>query len=204
FASVHDLIIGTLTGRNYGWKPSEYDTAVHHIASIIRDDDGTGDLAMVARGGRFMVEMPGYTSYANVFSGFTDYQGSYLYDPRAIVYNLISPEKRIDMRGDNSSDEEILDAIATLIEAYLRNLTFAQATNGVDFFGVGTPISNASPFDLFLIKNQLPQLPGVGEPPLQYSQRLLQLLNGLAHPQYIGDPGDGHFETHTQKFRFGP
>jgi hypothetical protein len=28
FASAHDLIIATLTGRNYGWKPEEYATAV--------------------------------------------------------------------------------------------------------------------------------------------------------------------------------
>ena len=45
FASAHDLIIGTLTGRNYGWKPGEYAAAVHHIASIIRNDDGLGYLA---------------------------------------------------------------------------------------------------------------------------------------------------------------
>ena len=204
FASVHDLIIGTLTGRNYGWKPSEYATAVHHIASIIRNDDGMGYLATLARGGRFMVEMPGYAAYANVFSGFTDYQGSYILDPRALVYDLISPEYCIDMRGDNSSDEEILNAIATLVEAYLRNLTFSQATNGVDFFGFGTPIFNGSPFDLFLIKNRLPQSPDQGETPLRYAQRLLHLLTRLPNPQYIADPADGHFDTHTQKFRFGP
>src|SRR5262249_28353181 len=91
FASIHDLIIGTLTGRNYGWKPNEYATAVHHIASIIRNDDGFGDLAVLARGGRFMVEMPGLAAYGNIFSGFTDYQGSYILDPRGLVFDLISP-----------------------------------------------------------------------------------------------------------------
>ncbi len=204
FATVHDLIIGTLTGRNYGWKPEEYATAVHHIASIIRNDDGLGDLALFARGGRFMIELPGYTAYPNVFSGFTDYQGSYLFDPRALVPDLISPQYRLDMRDQNSSDEQVVDAVANLIEAYLRNLTFAQATNGVDFIGVGTPIFTGSPFDVFLVKNHLPQYPDANETALQYSDRLLQLVNQLANPQFVTDPADGHFGTQTQPFQFGP
>jgi cytochrome c peroxidase len=204
FASVRDLIIGTLTGRNYGWKPEEYATAVHHIASVIRNDDGMGDLAVWARGGRFAIQQPGYTAYSNVFSGFTDYIGSYIFDPRVITGNLISPEHRLDMRDFNSTDEQILTAVATLIEAYLRNLTFAQATNGVDFFGVGTPIFNGSPFDVFLIKNHLPQLPQTNETALEYSDRLVSLVNGLTSPEFVTDPDDGHFETQKQIFRFGP
>jgi len=204
FASVRDLIIGTLTGRNYGWKPQEYATAVHHIASIIRNDDGMGDLAVWARGGRFAIQQPGYTAYSNVFSGFTDYIGNYIFDPRSITGDLISPEHRLDMRDMNSTDEQVLNAVATLIEAYLRNLTFAQATNGVDFFGVGTPIFNGSPFDVFLIKNQLAQLPQTNETALEYSDRLLNLVNGLTNPEYVTDPADGHFETQIQTFRFGP
>jgi hypothetical protein len=39
FATARDLIISTLTGRNYGWKPEEYSTAVEHIARVIREDD---------------------------------------------------------------------------------------------------------------------------------------------------------------------
>jgi hypothetical protein len=204
FASVRDLIIGTLTGRNYGWKPEEYETAVHHIASVIRNDDGMGDLAVWARGGRFAIQQPGYTAYSNVFSGFTDYIGNFIFDPRVITGNLISPEHRLDMRDFNSTDEQIVNAVADLIEAYLRNLTFAQATNGVDFFGVGTPIFNGSPFDVFLIKNHLPQLPQTNETALEYSDRLLNLVNGLTSPEFVTDPADGHFETHTQTFRFGP
>lgn len=201
FASAHELIIATLTGRNYGWKPSEYETAVHHIANIIRDDDGWGDLAFLARGGRFAVEQPGYTAYRNVFSGFTDYQGSFLFDPRALITDLISPQYQIDMRY--ASDEQIVDTVASLIEVYLHNLTFSQATNGVDFLGVGTPIFNGSPFDVFLIKNGLPQLPEGGETSAQYSQRLLQLVNQLSQPQFVTDPDDGSYSTHTQQFVFG-
>jgi len=202
FASAHDLIIATLTGRNYGWKPTEYQTAVRHIANVIRYDDGWGDLAFFDRGGRFGVQLPGFTAYANVFSGFTNYNGSYLFDPRSLTADLISPKYQLDMRY--ATDEQILDAIASLIDTYLHNLTFSQATNGVDFLGVGTPIFNGSPYDVFLIKNGLPQLPDPGETSAQYSRRLLQLVNHLPRPQFVTDPDDGSFSTHTQSFRFGP
>ena len=203
FASVHDLIIGTLTGRNYGWKPNEYATAVHHIANVIRNDDGLGYLALVARDSRFAIELPGETAYANVFSGFNSYQGSFLFDPRSLTADLISPQFWLDMRPGAASDEQIVDLAATLIEKYLRNLTFSQATNGVDFVGAGTPIFNGSPFDVFLIKNNLPQLPTTNETSAQYGQRLLVLVNKLSNPRYVTDPADGTYTTQLQTFRFG-
>jgi hypothetical protein len=69
----------------------------------------------------------------------------------------ISPQYTLDMRY--ASDDQILDTIASLIEAYLRNLFFSQAPGGLDFNGDGTPIFNGSPYDVFLIKNGLPQFP---------------------------------------------
>ncbi|HEX4262947.1 MAG TPA: hypothetical protein VH597_01300 [Verrucomicrobiae bacterium] len=204
FASAHDLIIGTLTGRTYGWKPDEYATAVHHIANVIRDDDGVGYLALMARDSRFAIELPGETAYANVFSGFNSYQGNFLFDPRTLTSDLISPQFWLDMRPGAATDEQILDTVATLIEKYLRNLALSQATNGVDFVGNGTPIFNGSPFDVFLIKNNLPQLPDTNETSAEYAQRLLKLVSQLPHPQYVIDPADGEFTTHKQTFRFGP
>ena len=50
-------------------KPEEYTQAVHHIANVIRYDDGRGDLASVDRGGRFGLLAPGGTAYQNIFSG---------------------------------------------------------------------------------------------------------------------------------------
>ncbi len=41
FASGEDLVIGTLTGRNFGWTPSQYNQAIAHIAKVIREDDGS-------------------------------------------------------------------------------------------------------------------------------------------------------------------
>src|SRR5262245_34676572 len=45
FVDTPGLVQGTLTGRNYGWLPSEVDAAVQHIARVVREDDGTGRLA---------------------------------------------------------------------------------------------------------------------------------------------------------------
>nr|MBA3964488.1 hypothetical protein [Nitrospirales bacterium] len=45
FPTMVDLVTGTLTGRNYGWLPNEQTSAISHIAKIIREDSGAGDLA---------------------------------------------------------------------------------------------------------------------------------------------------------------
>jgi len=202
FATVHDLIIATMTGRNYGWKPDEYAAAVHHIATIIREDDGTGYLATQARGGRFRVGDTDLASYPNIFAGFIGPGGNYIWDPRTLTPDLVSPQYQLDV--NTATDDQILDAVAGLIETYLRNLFFSQTTNGLDFFGNGTPIFNGSPFDTFLIKNNLPQYPGANESPAQYSRRLLKMVNELSAPQYVSDPEDGSFTTQVQSFTFGP
>ncbi len=40
FTSGMDLVKGTMTARNFGWLPSEYQQAVAHIARVIREDNG--------------------------------------------------------------------------------------------------------------------------------------------------------------------
>ena len=50
FASSEELVRGTLTGRNFGWLPTEQALAIAHIAAVIRDDDGEGDLARLYGG----------------------------------------------------------------------------------------------------------------------------------------------------------
>ena len=45
FPTLVDLVKGTLTGRNFGYLPAEQGDAIAHIARIIREDDGSGDLA---------------------------------------------------------------------------------------------------------------------------------------------------------------
>lgn len=191
FASAHDLIIATLTGRNYGWQPTEYATAVAHIAHIIRDDDGKGYLASKARDGQFSAIIPGLASYSNIFSGYTNYQS----DPRFINRFTISPQYRLDMADTNTTDEQIVQTIAALLQVYRESLTLSRDTNN-EF--------NGSPYDVFLIKNGLPRQPGVNETPAQYARRLRELIAQLSQPQFVTDPADGEFETHTQSFQFGP
>ena len=60
FASGEDLVIGTMTGRNFGWLPSQYNQAIAHIAQVIREDDGSGQLAADRLNG---------LSYAVIFKG---------------------------------------------------------------------------------------------------------------------------------------
>jgi hypothetical protein len=184
FATPQELVIETLTGRNYGWRPTEYATAIHHLANVIRYDNGDGALANSRYGG-------GY-SYATMFN----------FPPDGIrsVYRLPYQYWLGDLTETNTedpyyvSDDEIVQAVADLIVQYLDTLVFSQDTNG-DF--------NGSPYDVFLEKNGLPRSPGPGEASLQYSQRLLGLVEGLTNPQFVSDPADGHFYTHNQKFQFG-
>jgi hypothetical protein len=180
FATPQDLVIGTMTGRNFGWQPSQYQTAIHHIASIIRGDNGKGGLAQ---------QYGGY-SYTVAFEGLGEV--SYQY--------LIAPRYRMDVAVTDTNspnyvtDQQIVQNVAALVQSYLETLVFAQDTNN-NFIG--------SPYDVFLIKNDLPQQPAPNETPIHYSQRLLQLINSIANPQYVTDPADGSYMTQNQQFQFG-
>jgi hypothetical protein len=182
FASARELITGTLTGRNYGWQPTEYATAIHHIATIIRNDDGSGGLA----------QQYGGLSYADTFAGATDVPDQYLIPPPNYMDVTIT-----DTNDPNYvTDGQIVENIADLIQDYLETLVFSQDELGQ---------FNGSPYDVFLAKNGLPRQPDYGETPLHYSRRLLQLVAGLSHPQWVTDPADGHFVTNArgQLFQFG-
>jgi len=184
FATPQELVIETMTGRNYGWKPTQYATAIHHIANVIRYDNGRGALANSRYGG-------GY-SYATMFA----------FPPEEITtfYRLPFQYWFGDLTETNTndpfyvSDDEIVQAVADLIVQYLETLVFSKDDNGH---------YDGSPYDVFLRKNGLPQSPRPGETPLQYSQRLLGLVKGLTSPQFVNDPVDGHFLTHNQIFQFG-
>ena len=45
FADPADLVKKTITGRNFGWAPTEYQAAIAHIADVIRNDNGQNDPA---------------------------------------------------------------------------------------------------------------------------------------------------------------
>lgn len=108
FADVQDLVIATLTGRNYGWLPGEQRQAVAHIARVIRADDGHGELAREFGG-----------SYRKVLAGTASDI------PDAL---RLPPEYRIDVT--RATDDQLVAAVARLIAAYTVDLDFARDEQG--------------------------------------------------------------------------
>jgi cytochrome c peroxidase len=108
FNSMQDLVRGTLAGRNYGWLPDETAQAVRHVAQVIRDDDGQGQLAKEFGG-----------SYRKVLAGTA----------RDIPAELRLPKAyRVDVA--TASDAQIMNAVAKLISAYVNNLHYEQDAQG--------------------------------------------------------------------------
>ncbi|MEO8046962.1 MAG: hypothetical protein ABI684_06715 [Nitrospirota bacterium] len=177
FSTMEDLIVGTFTGRNFGWLPGQKAVAIHHIAQVMREDDGSGVIAQQFDG------LP----YAALFTGA---------NPSIPDELRLPPEFRVFI--GSASDQEIFDAVVKVVAAYVVGLRFSQADDAGNLI--------RSPFDVFLSRNGLPQEPNSGETPLDYSRRLLTLVNGLASPQFVtSDPhrGDGLFQFHAQPFQFG-
>jgi len=108
FNSLEDLVVGTFTGRNFGWQATEKDTAIKHIANIIRSDNGKGALASEFGG-----------SYRKILKGT---------DSSLAKEFQLPAEYRIDV--DAASDEEILGAVAKLVTAYSNDLSFSVDSNG--------------------------------------------------------------------------
>ncbi|MCB9833147.1 MAG: hypothetical protein H6807_11800 [Planctomycetes bacterium] len=161
FADPEDLVRATLTGRNYGWLPNEAAQAMAQVATIIRADDGQGDLAAEFGG----------LSYATVLD--VDSVGL----PEEFDLPL---QYRIDV--DTATDQQILDAVARLIAVYIGQLEFAADQNGA---------FTASPYDRFLQLNGLPTMPDQGESRGDYADRLLGLIEGLGAPVFVPAGAEG-------------
>jgi hypothetical protein len=162
-----------ISGRNFGWAPTEYTQAVAQVALVIRQDDGSGSLAANRSGG---------LSYSTLLLGT---------DPSIPAQYLIPASYRLNVQS--ATNEQILSAVANLISAYMQGLLFKQ-----DSFGRYT----ASPYDVFLRINHLPTQPIAGETIPQYNQRLYQILLTLNNPIYV-DGTYGAFQYHAQPFAFG-
>jgi len=173
FATPEDLVQATMTGRNFGWEPEQFQQAVAHVALIIRQDDGSSQLAQDRTNG---------WSYGTLFLGT---------DP-AIPSDLRIPvSDRVDV--SQATDPQILALVAKCISTYMADLLFQH-----DEFGRYT----GSPYDVFLRINHLPVQANAGETDVQYSQRLLGILEGLQNPQWV-DGTLGSFKYHDQPFAFG-
>jgi len=155
FSTLQQLVVDTLEGRNYGWLANETALAEAHIAAVIRQDDGAGELASEF----------GAIPYATLLDS------NALGVPEEFA---LPPAFQIDMLV--ATDAQIVDAVAALIAAYTEDLAFAR--DGDDHY-------STSPFDAFLRKNQLPQAPDVGETGLEYARRLRDEIDALASPKYV-------------------
>ena len=102
FNSMEDLIRATYTGRNFGWLVGEDKLAIKHIAKIIRQDNGSGELAKEF-GGRYSTLLQGTDK--NIPNKFR-----------------LPNEYRIDVK--HASDLEIFNTVAKLVAAYVGGLTF--------------------------------------------------------------------------------
>src|SRR6266496_1205373 len=175
FSKTTTLVESTLTGRNYGWLPSEYQQAVAHIARVIREDDGTNSLAQ---------------QYAGAYSK------ALLGTAPDIPDDLRLPaEFRIDV--NTATDEEIVNEVSRLVSTYIESLEFARDDEGVH---AGSPYDAfLAKNDLPAVP-----VAGV-ETQEQYSERLLRALELLKGRdiQYV-TAADGQFQTHNQQFAFGP
>jgi cytochrome c peroxidase len=173
FATASDLVVGTMTGRNFGWSPTQFDEAVAQIALVIRQDNGSDDLATSRTNG---------LSYAILFAG-TDSR-----IPDAI---RLPASQRIDVT--TATDMQIVNEVALCIAQYFEDLRFKQ-----DQYQRYV----SSPYDLFLNANHLPLQPLAGESNLAYSQRLYQQVLALTNPIFI-TPADGTYAYHSFPFQFG-
>jgi hypothetical protein len=157
FTTREDLVKATITGRNYGWMPTEGKQAIANLVRVIKNDDGGGPIAAEF----------GALPYSVVLTGT---------DPNIPAEFVLPEEFRVDV--SRASNKRIFDAVAKLIGAYLDGLLFIQDEEG--FFA-------GSPYDVFLIKNGLPRAPEPSESEEAYAARLRTAIEALANPQFVSD-----------------
>jgi cytochrome c peroxidase len=105
FASIEDLTLSTMTGRNFGWLPSEFAQAEAHIINVIKNDNGKNALARRYGCGGF--------PYSVVLLGT---------DPKLPKGLVLPSQYRIDVT--TATDDAILQDIGALIVAYMNSIAF--------------------------------------------------------------------------------
>jgi hypothetical protein len=186
FTSMQDLVEATLTGRNYGYLPTEGPGAIAHIAKVLRNDDGTLlDPEILGEKGNALTP-----SYRELLTG--------IYDGGAPADEFLLPEEFLVPVSyfDNPSAEHdnlLFQATAKLIAAYTEDLAF----------------EHISPYDVFLEANELPKEPAPGQSDLHYSRHLLKEIHkkerygNLIFVEVNPNTDNGKFQFHDQDFQFG-
>src|SRR5712691_3620165 len=114
-------------------------------------------------------------------------------DPNLPSYLKVPERYRIDVT--KASDQQVLEAVAKFMHAYMDSIRFGTHN---------TFRETGSPYDLFLQKNGLPVAPENGESNLDYSKRLLSLVQNRHRTfKWVTPPEDGKFALHDQLYRFG-
>lgn len=108
FASLRELVVETMAGRNYGWLPSEHDAALKHIVKVIREDDGSQVRFGIIDG-----------SYDAIFRP-EDGEGT---DAR------LPKQYRLDLK--TATDARILERVGELVEIYMLSLRYSRDDDGV-------------------------------------------------------------------------
>jgi cytochrome c peroxidase len=176
FATVEDLVLDTLTGRNFGWVFGEQAIARTHLARVIREDKGRNP-----RGLKWNKDGHGIP-----------YRIALLGIDREIPEGLRIPaDYRVNVL--TATDDEVIWTVARLIHAYLDSLRF-----GVE----DTFRESGSPYDLFLAKNGLPSRPDDGESTLAYARRFRDLISRREKFLWVTEPQDGKLFLHDQAFKF--
>src|SRR5262249_46788018 len=99
FSSPEDLVKATLTGRNFGWAPDQFQQAEAQIALVVRQDDGSDQLAADRTNG---------LSCSTLFAGK---------DKRITSDLLIPVADRMD--AATATDDEIVNLVAKCIATYM-------------------------------------------------------------------------------------
>lgn len=193
FPSMQALVEGTLTGRNFGWLPTEKKAAIDHVARILREDNGSLLDPEIFGEKLISGDTP---SYREFLTG--DYGGDNPFPEFELPDDLRVAADVFDTISDENN-KILFEAVAGMIAAYTEGLEFA----------------NISPYDIFLEKNGLPTGPQYGQTNIQYSRHLLKEIkkrekNGSL--EYVmdednpGPEGDfpGGFVHHDKPYVFGP
>ena len=101
-------VLGNFTGRNMGWLSSEKSNAIKHLASVIKEDNGKGELALEFGG-----------SYRKIFLAM---------DPTIENDLRLDPEYRMDV--SKASVEEIISKVEEMIFIYVKNIDFESDDSG--------------------------------------------------------------------------
>jgi hypothetical protein len=179
FSSLKQLIIDTLSGRNFGWIPGEKQLAINHVCRIIKEDNGQNELAKEFGG----------LSYTEMLTGITNKKTQ-------VEQEFLLPED-YRVNTSNASCDEIYAGVVNLMAAYTEDLTFANDEEIL------------SPYDVFLNINNLPNQTNENETDLTYSKRLLEKIHSLKKENKLKfveknpNTEDGKFKFHDPDYKFG-